>query len=334
MLTQPPLLPPLSPYLARQDADRKSGFLHPDRRHRESVHAFRTTKEGLARASQKCLCRRTSLPPYTLTQPPLLPPLSRAPGRRSKIWIFGILTDVTESPYTLSERRKRAWRGPAKSVCVGGRPSPPILSPSRHFSPPYLARQDADRKSGFWHPDRRHRESVHAFRTTKEGLARASQKCLCRRTSIPPYALTQPPLLPHISRARTQIENLDFCILTDVTESPYTLSERRKRAWRGPAKSVCVGGRPSPPYTLTQPPLLPHISRARTQIENLDFCILTDVTESPYTLSERRKRAWRGPAKSVCVGGRPSPPILSPSRHFSPISRAPGRRSKIWIFAS
>ena len=112
-----------------------------------------------------------------------------------------------------------------------------------------------------------------------------------------------PPYLP-ISRARTQIENLDFCILTDVTESPYTLSERRKRAWRGPAKSVCVGGRPSPPMLSPSrhfsPPYLP-ISRARTQIENLDFGILTDVTESPYTLSERRKRAWRGPAKSVCV---------------------------------
>ena len=127
------MTPPLSPYLARQDADRKSGFLDPDRRHRESVHAFRTTKEGLARASQKCLCRRTSLPPYTLTQPPLLPPLS-----------------------------------------------------------PYLARQDADRKSGFLHPDRRHRESVHAFRTTKEGLARASQKCLCPRRdgdSFGPYPI-------------------------------------------------------------------------------------------------------------------------------------------------
>ena len=108
---------------------------------------------------------------------------------------------------------------------------PPLLPPLS----PYLARQDADRKSGFLDPDRRHRESVHAFRTTKEGLARASQKCLCRRTS-PPLSLTQPPLLPHISRARTQIENLDFCILTDVTESPYTLSERQRGPGAGQPK--------------------------------------------------------------------------------------------------
>ena len=69
--------------------------------------------------------------------------------------------------------------------------------------------------------------------------------------------LTQPPLLPPylpISRARTQIENLDFCILTDVTESPYTLSERRKRAWRGPAKSVCVPDGMGIPLALTQYP--------------------------------------------------------------------------------
>ena len=103
-------------------------------------------------------------------------------------------------------------------------------------------------------PLTRHLPSPLTRHLRRADPAAMTQKCLCRRTSLPPYALPQPPLLPPISRARTQIENLDFWILTDVTESPYTLSERRKRAWRGPAKSVCVPDGMGIPLALTQYP--------------------------------------------------------------------------------